>query len=226
MKIVVDTNEATQAAKVAIGLRNKGFQVVVEKLFVGDYHVLGPMGKKGYIIERKTTTDLVHSLKYKYLWDQLRRLTYVTNAEPLLLLESTFAKIKRFTGFSAESATGILMSIWFDWHVPVILSYNIKTTVYAILNRARQLTKGKRVTYYPLRYVPKAMSKNEEARSVVEGFPMISAVRAVNLLKYRGSIVNIVNASSDDLTRIPGIGYKIARKITEVSNYQYKKEEQ
>jgi len=219
--IVVDSKEASKASKIVSALK-KDFEIKIEDLFTGDYHILSSEAK-GFIVERKTTTDLVHTLRTNRLWDQLRRLSYVSNAKPLLLLESSISKIKKFTGFSLESVIALLTSITLDWNIPIVFSSNVRSTVYVLAHLARKASK-KKASYYSIRYVRKALSLNDQARSIIEGFPMISASKSVALLKHFRTVKNVVNASFEELKHVPGIGTKLASKIVEVVNHEFKEE--
>ena len=217
-RIVVDSRESVAAPKIVSGLRDMGVKVRVELLEAGDYYILG---EKPVLVERKHVTDLVGSVRTRRLWSELDAVKRA-EAEPLLLVEGSLALIEKFTGWNPKSIAGIINSIILEWDLPVVMVPSQRWTVIYLASLAEDLSKEKETKVYPLRVKEKVTRPEDYARMVIEGLPNISGQRAINLLKHFGTVRNIANASVEELAEVEGIGRKIAEKIYETFNLEWK----
>jgi ERCC4-type nuclease len=210
MSVVVDSREASAAKRIVRELVLRGLEVRVEPLEFGDYYV------SGVLVERKTATDLVASLREGRLWSQLEGLKS-SNALPMMILETSIKNIIRYTGFKEVHVAGVLSSIVLDWRIPVMFSHSSRFTATIISTLARRT---KHEGLYPLRFKPRVESLRDTARFIVEGFPGLGPERAEQILKHFGSIRSfIVNAERAD--EVEGVGSKTKKKILEIIDYKY-----
>ena len=89
--IIVDSREASTAAKIVKGLIERGVKVKTQALEKGDYILSDQCA-----VERKTVTDFVYTLTRRYLFEQLFLLK---DAYPksLILLEGYLPIIYKFS---------------------------------------------------------------------------------------------------------------------------------
>jgi len=220
MKIVIDSREDSKNPKIKNALINNNVIVTIEELEAGDFYL---PGEKSYVIERKTSLDLVHSIRSRRLWEQLSKMSNVEDARPILLVEQPLTLIEKFTKWSVSSVCSILASVQLSWNVSVLYAPNRKWTISYLLSLLRNLEKsGGKI--HPIRMVPKDRPLSDIQRGIVEGFPGISSVKADALLRYFGTPRRLFTATSDELIAVEGIGNKIADEIKVVLDSKYKKE--
>jgi len=217
-KIVVDSREAVAVPKIVAGLRDMGVMVRVELLEAGDYYILGD---KPVLVERKHVTDLVGSVRTRRLWSELDAVKRA-EAQPILLVEGSLALIEKFTNWNPKSIVGVMNSIILEWNIPVVTVPSQRWTTIYLASLAEELSKEKKAKVYPLRVKEKAENPEDYARLVVEGLPNVSGQRAISLLRHFGTVRDIANASVEELAEVEGIGKKIAERIHETFNLEWK----
>ena len=89
--IIVDSREASSAAKIVKGLVERGVHVKTATLEKGDYILSDECA-----VERKTVHDFVYTLTRRYLFEQLFRLKDVY-PKSLILLEGYLPIIYKFS---------------------------------------------------------------------------------------------------------------------------------
>lgn len=213
--VVADSNEAAKAPKIVRALQ-KEFNVIIDPLACGDWLFIGSEEHRPLLIERKTPTDLVGSMKNGRLVRQLKGLKdFEDKGDICLLIEGWMGTIQRFTRFDATSVSRFIESIALVWKVPIIPSPNQKWTISWFKSKAKAMGKPKEKKLYALRpSARKVLDVGDQARYVLEGIPGIGPKRATVLLRKFGSIKNITNASRDELKK--AVGNKTADRIIEV----------
>lgn len=215
MKIIVDSREASKNRQIIEGLQKLGVEILIEELPVGDYYIHGIA-----IIERKTSVDLVHSIRSKRLWDELFRINMLEELEKYLLIEGSLALIEKFTKWSPNSVVGTVLSIS-NMGIKLFFSPSRKWTIIFLYQLAKKSEKIER-KIYPIRIVKKSLTLPEIQQAVLEGIPGVGPTHAIKLLQYFKTIRNIANAKIDDLLCVEGIGLKRAEEIYRVFNEKYK----
>jgi len=219
VSIIVDTREASKAKKICAKLKKFGASVLYNTLEFGDYYI--PSERKNILVERKTVTDFVQTVKGGRLWEQLAGLKSA-NAEPRLLLEGNLLKLKKHTAWRLESVVALLNSVKIDWGIPVDWSPNTSITALMLLDFAKRVQEKELKKIYPLRFKPKLETDEDRARFIVESLPMVSVSRAVALLNRFGTVQAIVNASLKELAEVEGIGRKIAGEIFRIVRHRWR----
>jgi len=219
-KIVVDTRESVAVPKIVSGLKDLGVKVRVELLEAGDYYL---PSENPILVERKHVTDLVGSVRTRRLWAELEAMKRA-NAKPVLLIEGSLALVEKFTKWNPKSIVGIINSVILEWNVPAVTVPSQRWTVIYLAGLAEDLSREKKPKVFPLRVKEKAEKPEDYARMVVEGLPHISGQRAINLLRYFGTVKNIANATVDELAEVEGVGKKIAERIYETFNLKWSME--
>lgn len=191
----------------------EGVEIEVKRLSVGDYEVNGQL-----LVERKTLTDLVTSLKTGRLFAQLYRL--VQSKQPCaLLLEGTSADLHR-SGMRREAIQGALMQTTLFMQIPVLRAMDAAESASLLLMAARQLNAlGTRRSksprgWPPRRYLTSRMSgKEKQQLFFLQGLPGVGLARARLLLEKFGTVQNVLAASERELRQVAGVGRNTAEKI-------------
>ncbi|MHA1286231.1 MAG: ERCC4 domain-containing protein, partial [Candidatus Thorarchaeota archaeon] len=96
MIIIVDSNEASKAPKIAKALM-KDFEVVIEPLTCGDYLFIGSEEHRPLLVERKTVTDFMGSVRDRLI-PQLKCLKeFEEKGDICLLFEGWMGLIRKRT---------------------------------------------------------------------------------------------------------------------------------
>lgn len=209
--IMIDYRE--QTGKIIEYLKKRNIRIELVDLKIGDY-LIGD-----YLIERKTCEDLAKSIIDGRLFKQLKNLSQVDNKiNKYIIIEgslSEFTKILNINNYS-----GIIMTILDDFNIKIIRTQNKMETaefLYNIYVRSTQKRKG----IFKTRLEKKPLSLYEIQRFVLSGIPGIDTILADRLLKRFGTLSKIANANINELTKVPGIGTQLAKKIFEVFHSHY-----
>jgi len=221
--------------KVKISSNEKPVKAIIEdiKSFYPDsYEVvpleIGDLQKGNAVIELKTASDLISSMKKEpgatvpRLLRQVNDMqqfpcpvVLVTATIPEILLESH--KLNTENPFNFKSLVGYLASVYVRYHVPIIPFGNLGASyfAYSILEKAND---GKIPNINPLKA---SASPSHEQEAVIMGIKDIGPETARALLSHFKTINNIFNATEDSLMQVTGIGPKTAKKIYELMRKNY-----
>ena len=205
--IVVDKREKNSL--VVAELLERNAKIEMKQLEVGDY-VIGDIG-----IERKTAKDFITSMVNKRLLRQLEELKQYP--KQLLLIEN-FDEIYCMN-FNENAIRGMLLSILFDFGIPVIFTRNAEDTAsFLILLDKKQQKKPREISFKAKK---RALSIAEQQQFILEGFPGVGPAIAKELLLRFKTIKNVVNASVTELTKIKKLGKKKAEIIKNLVEKPY-----
>jgi Fanconi anemia group M protein len=167
-------------------------------------------------VERKTAEDFINSLikSERDLFFQLLSMkkSYLC---PLLIIEGEI-----YGRVHPNAVRGALAAIAIDLGIPIIQTKSTKETaemLVAIAKREQEM-KSREIALHAGKT---KMSLKEQQEYVVSAISNIGPVIARNLLKHFKTIENIVNASEEELMRVPKVGKKTATRIKEVLTTPY-----
>jgi len=203
----MDSNEPEDILDRLVDLK---VDVERRKIAPGDY-VIGPIG-----IERKSLSDFFSSIVKKRLFEQVRRLKEAY-PQPLVLLEGDLAEISTFK--HPQSLLGALVAIEVTERVPVLTTADKDQSALLLSVIWKRQDKG--AASYGLRHKPKAMSLEQRQRFLVEGLPSVGETLSHSLLERFGSVRAVLNASVEDLKRVPKIGDVKAAEIVRIATVPY-----
>ncbi len=215
--IIADKREKN--SDVIAELKARGIEVKEEILGVGDY-IIGNI-----ILERKTISDFLSSMINKRLIEQLKTLNEVNFEEKGLILEG-FEEESIFDrgNLSNNAIRGMILSILFDYKIPIIFTQDyLDTCDYLELLHKRL---GKKKTQISLVSKPRFANIFEQQEFIVESFPGIGKVLAIEILKKFRSIKAFVNATEEELKKVPKLGAKKAAIIKKLIDSEYKTKEE
>ena len=195
LKIVVDYREKN--SMVVSEVVSLGIEIDFRKLEIGDYIV------RGVVIERKTVSDFINSMKSGRLITQLDGLKQYDSR--LLVIEGIdeqelYTDSEQKIGMHPNSVRGFLLSILLKHKVPIIFTQNYEDTAKFLLVLSKQEDRES-----PLNPTRKFHTVKEQRQYVLEGFPGIGPKTAKKLLDKFGSIKEVINAPEEELRKLIGV---------------------
>jgi ERCC4-type nuclease len=222
MKVFIDNREIS-----IVRLLKKMSECEVVRLPLGDLLIVGDSG--ALVVERKTVSDFVNSIRSNRLWDQLLRLMKTEEIlgyevkRRLLVIHGGFWEYTNVSSVDNRqfwsSIFGALLEILFVYDTPFVVcenNYAFEVFLRILLDREE---KGKHNGLPKARWYRKPVSRlpvKEVKFYLLDAIPMIGEVYAKSLLDYYGSISNIAKSTKSELMRVTGIGEKRAEKIYEI----------
>ncbi|MBO8182909.1 MAG: DEAD/DEAH box helicase [Archaeoglobus sp.] len=189
-------------------------ELKIKNLEVADYVLSDRVA-----VERKTAEDFINSLikGERDLFSQLLSLRK-SYLRPLLIIEGEL-----YGRIHPNAIRGALAAIVVDLGIPVIQTKSQQETAEILLAIAKreQEIKSREITLHSGKT---KRSLKEQQEYIVSAISNIGPVIARNLLKHFKTIENIVNASEEDLVKVPKVGKKTARKIKEVLTTPYEED--
>ncbi|MEM0121388.1 MAG: ERCC4 domain-containing protein [Nitrososphaerota archaeon] len=196
--IFVDSKEASKSKRILEMLTNVlGQQVGIKNLEVGDYLLDGSEGMA--VIERKTVTDLLSSLKPDEsgrgrIWSQLDRFAEMNSFEKILIIEGWLGAIRKMTEWNEASVYRALESIQKGYEVVVIHTPDWKGTGAYVIAKYKSLSEKPEPRDIRLRVSSVSMTPEQQALYIVEGLPRVGPSLAKALLKAYGSVKNVFDS--------------------------------
>ncbi|MHA1236553.1 MAG: ERCC4 domain-containing protein, partial [Candidatus Hodarchaeales archaeon] len=208
--IIIDSRESS--SRLPKLLKELGADIKSKKLDVGDYIVSDRL-----IIEYKQYSDFIRSIIDGRLFQspspdqdsQLVRLA--SQSYPLLIIE--YDSKADNPKIQLNSLMGAMSSILLDFQIPLVVTQNESESASLIFQLAkREQEKG------TSKYQIPSYTKKEQKIETIQLF-MLAAIPGINLTKAREllntfkSIAKITNATIEELTSVPSIGPKLAKRI-------------
>lgn len=171
---------------------------------------------KRLVIERRTGSSFLRGIMDKTLFTSAIYLREHFDI-PVLIVEGEVNY--EYTMFDPQAVRGALASMMLAYGVSVLSTRDVEETAHLIAMMARQEQIGiPDISLIPKR---KATDLADMQRRVVEMLPGCGMVMARDLLQYFGSVRRIMNATGEELRRVPGIGAKKAKEMVEVLGADY-----
>jgi Fanconi anemia group M protein len=185
-------------------LKNFGCEIQEENLEIGDYLL-----SERVVIERKSFSDFIASIKDLRLFKQAKELTKFE--KPILLIEG----FEYLGNLNESSLFGALASLILNYNISTIWTKNKRESANFIFLAAKreQIEEKRGLT---IRVRKKPLSLEEEQKYLIAGLPYINSTLAERLLKKFGTPIRVFNAKKEELMEIEKIGEKKANKILEV----------
>jgi ERCC4-type nuclease len=211
--IIVDSREASTAAKIVKGLIERGVKVRTEALEKGDYILSDQCA-----VERKTVHDFVYTLTRRYLFEQLFRLKDVY-PKSLILLEGYLPVIYKFSHIQPAAIWGAMFNLAKNG-IALVNTASYKETVDFLYVAARQeqIVEKRAPTVHAFK---KTDTLSDAQVYFVASLPNIGREKANAILKsYQTPLNALINI--DDWTKtVHGLGPVITNKVKEVLSTPY-----
>jgi len=199
--IVIDSREPKFILE---KIKREGIDFEVKQLEVGDYLL-----PDGIVIERKAG-DFLFSIMSGRLWDQLNNLRQADH--PVLVIETKdiwkdmyYSKSRHID----KSFFGALAAIIYSYQIPVLTVQDTKDFVLLLKSLYNKTSKESS----PKLYIKKGKTLREIQERLLANIPGISIKKASALLDHFRTIQNIANAEVEELSKIKGIGERLANNI-------------
>jgi len=212
--IIVDSREASTAAKIVKGLIERGVKVRTEALEKGDYILSDQCA-----VERKTVTDFAYTLTRRYLFDQLFKLK---DAYPkaLILLEGYLPIIYKFSRIQPAAIWGAMFNLAKNG-IAIVNTKSYKETIDFLYVAARQeqIVEKRSPTVHALK---KTDTLSDAQVYFVASLPHIGREKAIAILKAYQTPLNALINVGDWANTVHGLGPVISNKVKEVLSTPYK----
>ncbi|MCL2687133.1 MAG: DEAD/DEAH box helicase [Methanobrevibacter sp.] len=210
-KVLVYADSREGNSKVLRALDTINVDIKIKTMVAGDYQVSDEVA-----IERKTAKDFVDSIVDKRLYKQ-GRILQEEFKKPILILEGDDI----YSGFlSPDAIRGAIASIAIDFGISIIPTRNPEDTAAMIKRIAIREQSGKS-SPIQIRTERKPANVWEQQLFIIESLPNIGPVTAKKLLEKFGTVNKVINAKSNELQEISGVGPKTAENIRKVLDSKY-----
>jgi Fanconi anemia group M protein len=209
--VIISVDYREKASGLIDLLGQEEISVEVKKLSHGDYII-----NDSITIERKTSRDFLLSIIDGRLFNQLSNLKrHCSN--PIMLIEGN--PYRTDLDFDPNAIKGALLSSQVIWYIPFIYSRSKEDTRDILLMIGKQDETYTDVV--PLRggYRPKRLKSRQ--MFILQGLPKVGPRMAKKLLRHFGSVSNVMNATTEDLMKVEGVGEVSAERIRLVLDTAY-----
>lgn len=201
-EIIVDHRESRSTVYKAL-CADPDVTLVVRELSSSSY-----VPHPDMVIERKDATDFVLSIMDRQVFAQVMRLRSEYGQVVFLIEGSPYTTRSAIQPDAIMSAIAYLIAIE---GVTVLTVNNAAEAVKMILNLTRIKQEG--LGYTPPLRCDKPKVISDISRYLIEGLPAIVPSSATALLDHFGSAMAVFSASTEELSRVPGIGRRAAERI-------------
>ena len=212
--IIVDSREASSAAKIVTALVERGVHVKTETLEKGDYILSDQCA-----VERKTVHDFVYTLTRRYLFEQLFKLK---DAYPkaLILLEGYLPIIYKFSHIQPAAIWGAMFNLAKNG-IAIVNTASYKETADFLYVAARQEQIAEKRT--PVVHALKKCDTLADSQLYfVASLPNIGREKAEAVLKSYQTPLNAMINVDDWQKTVHGLGPVITNKVKEVLTAPFK----
>ncbi len=210
-KIYIDYRE--KASGTAKELLERGAQITLEMLHVGDYIVSERCG-----IEFKTQDDFLGSMIDGRLLEQLKHLRKGYE-RPLIIVEGD-KDLYTLRNIHPNAIRGMLAAITVTYGIPMLWSKTPIETAQLIMTIAEREQNETTNSFSP-HANRKPLTLAQQQEYIVSALPQVGLQLAQELLKKFGSVQAVLNASIDDLKAVEGVGDKKASVIIDIARSKY-----
>ncbi len=193
---------------------NLGIAVDLQQLEVGDYLLSSRCA-----VEYKTVPDFVTSLIDGRLLQQAKELKK-QYSRPLYIIEGT-EDMYSIRNIHPNAIRGMLAALTVDFGIPVLQTKTSKETAALLASIAKREQEFENRSF-SLHGDRKPVSIKDQQEYIITAFPSLGPSVAKPLLKEFKTIKNFVNATEEELKKVPLIGEKKAKQIKEVIDKEWK----
>ena len=206
--IIVDSREASSAAKIVKGLVERGVNVKTEILEKGDYILSDQCA-----VERKTVHDFVYTLTRRYLFEQLFRLKEAY-LKSLIVLEGYLPIIYKFSHIQPVAVWGAMFNLAKNG-IALINTTSYRETIDFLYVAARQeqIVERRAPTVHPFKKID---TLADAQVYFVASLPNIGREKAMAILKSYQTPLNALINVDDWSKTVYGLGPVISNKVREV----------
>jgi Fanconi anemia group M protein len=210
INIFVDYRE--KGSGVIKELIESGAKINLQKLEVGDFLLSDKC-----VVEYKKVPDFVDSIIDGRMMSQVKNLKN-SYERPIIIIEGE-ENIYSQRKIHPNAIRGTMAMIAVSYGLPIIQTKDSKeTAAFLSVIAKREQESGKTFNPHGSR---KPMTLKEQQEYIVSALPSIGPSTAKRLLEKFGSVLNIMNASSEQLVVAENVGEKKAKEIQKVLTFKY-----
>lgn len=222
MAIICDSREernkkkASEKQYIYNSLSEKCTEVSQQQLSIGDYLLDG-----GFVVERKDE-DLVSSITTKRIFEQINALCDYEHPILAITIKNLYKSFYFCNSrWIHSSYMGLLTTLMVSYpKLKLVFLDDTEEFVRFIVSLDKKIhDEGKSERSKILIRKPKSLGETQE--NVISGIGGVGIGTAKTILKSKGSIKNIANATKEELMEIPNIGEKTANEIVKVMSEAY-----
>ena len=209
--VFVDYREKSSA--ITKDLLERGADVKLDMLPVGDYVV-----SRRCVVEFKTQEDFIGSIIDGRLLDQLRDLKK-SYERPILIIEGD-KDIYSIRNMHPNAIRGMLAAIAVAYGIPILWTKTPQESsqmLFTLAQREQTETNGE----FSPHASRKPITPAQQQEYIVSALPNVGPVLAKELLKKFGSVKGVMNASTEELKAVEGIGEKKAKTLFDFMGRDY-----
>jgi ERCC4-type nuclease len=212
--IIVDSREASSAAKIVKGLVERGVTVKTETLEKGDYIISDQCA-----VERKTVHDFVYTLTRRYLFEQLFRLKEAY-PKSLIVLEGYLPIIYKFSHIQPVAVWGAMFNLAKNG-IALVNTTSYKETIDFLYVAAKQeqIVEKRAPTVHAFKKID---TLADAQVYFVASLPNIGREKALALLRSYQTPLNAVINVDDWAKTVHGLGPVISNKVKDVLNTPFR----
>jgi DNA excision repair protein ERCC-4 len=225
MKLFVDHREQSMMKL----LEDTCEEVAFTQLPIGDYLLISD--SEAVVVERKTVTDFMSSVRSNRLWDQLLRMMKTTEIfdysvkRRILLIHGNFEDYFERVNYGSKynhlvhwsQLMGAYLEIIYVYNTPIIHAESDTAFKAFMRTLVKRESDGKNDKLPKARWYRKPVKADLPVKDrkvyVLSSLPHIGNLLAENLLTHFNTISCVACASVDELQEVPKIGKKKAKII-------------
>ncbi len=201
LRIIVDERE--KKSGIPKLLKSIGLNLEMKSLPVGDY-IVGPET----VVERKSIHDLMSSVFDGRLFDQCSRLKEHFQY-PIVLMEGNVDEIEEIID-NPLIFYGAVSKVALDFKIPIIPTPSAEHTAKLLISLC---TKREASTGPFLKKIRKSTDLQRQQLSVLCSLPGVGEKLAIRMLEKFGTPLQVLSATTNDLSKVEGLGRARAEKI-------------
>lgn len=213
-KIIADSRETNSSVVRNLDTDNDVTVEVESNMEVGDY-VVG----NDCVVERKTVEDFHDTITGdRSLFEQIKSMSNSYD-NPVLLIEGSHGELYT-QNIHPNAVRGVLASVVSDFNTTIIESIDQDDTANILKSLAKreQDDDEREVNPHGNKETSDLKSQQEYIVSSIEG---VGPKTSTNLLKHFGDIKSVLDASTEELKEVDGIGKEGAKKIYSIIRTEY-----
>lgn len=202
--IIVDHRESKSSIPCLLKSMNINF--IFKFLEVGDY-IINPETA----VERKSMKDFISSLFDGRLFNQIEQISS-SYSNAFIIVEGNLNEVEEYLR-NPKAVYCAIASLLINYRIKLVNVLSEKETalfLYCLVNTSTRKERG-----YLIKHAKKKGFFDQQIY-LISSLPGVGPKLAVNLLNHFGSPKNVFLASVEELSKVPGIGLKRARRLRDL----------
>jgi len=215
--LVIDSREPIEIIRKLKGKSHLGAKE--DFIEVGDYLL-----PNGYAVERKKGRDLMGSVMNNRLYEQINNLCQYEHPIVAIITDNKWRDFYHtHSRYIHKQYTGTLTTLVCRYDKLKVIHFDSDDEFVDFLESLYKKITDDTKSIRPSPATRKARDINEDMENMLTVIKGVGVPLSKKLLKHYGTVANVVNASVDEHQKIEKVGKKLAEKIYNICNTEYKK---